>query len=655
MLNGHSNFSVRFFDITKLASGWNPFLRGSYKINSYYRLLAPYFMTQYHKALYLDIDTIVLEDLAKLYNIDLEDNYFGATSDIAAEGFYLEGKKEDLIQDLDRNVEIKSVYKYFQCAVLIVNLDKIRRHYRINKLKYITSMKEWWYIDQDVYNFIAKGKVKFIDPCWNVTATTVVGHGLEMASQKSRDRYLESRRSPFIIHYPGEKKPWLFIDSDLAYAFWDNAKGSPFYEELIVNALKTTMNISVQTKIQGKQGKQAASSNVSPAKHMPKQTNGSLVFRCVTLFHLFNAINLMIQKYNGRKAGVILCDGTDWRDIPDKLTKLNIFDEVVLSHTPRVLDEYFKIDKQERYSSVKKPTDAFLKYGGDPNELNLCNKLAPVTDLFVALNYHMEKHLYYCLVEKGDTVPQIHIYEEGSASYVLNYWSGSVNDGLDHKFYGKNSYPSNIVELLVYEPMLVTMANVPFQITAMPKISVEDKRLQNILKSIFGYITLPKEKVVYFDSPDMADGYLSTGIDILDIIANYVGKENIIVKLHPRNVVNRYELRGYKTIKSECRLWEMAYFDDTIRNKVFVSELSTATITAKTIFGIDIPSINIFRMLLFPKKSFLLSKDMFEVFYQKYLKLSNQDEQFVFTPKTDCELVNEIMFLDIKGSVQNDK
>ncbi|MFT9258796.1 MAG: hypothetical protein ABF535_12105, partial [Acetobacter sp.] len=47
--------------------------------------------------------------------------------------------------------------------------------------------------------------------------------------------YFESRKDPFIIHFAGPRKPWLFPKIDFASYFWCVARETPWYEELLLN------------------------------------------------------------------------------------------------------------------------------------------------------------------------------------------------------------------------------------------------------------------------------------------------------------------------------------------------------------------------------------------------------------------------------------
>lgn len=649
ILSGTDNFRVRFFDINDLARGWKPYLRASYKINSYYRLLAPYFILEYKKAIYLDVDMIVNGDISKLMDVDIKGAYLGATKDVAGQGYYKLGVRKDLVYDFTNIVGLDDVSYYFQAAVLIVNLQKFRDNFSIDRIKEICSEKPWMFIDQDVYNYVVKKDVFFLDLKWNVTAKTVVGEGLDNAPSELLELYEEARKNPYIIHYPGEKKPWLLPESDLAYYFWQEARKNVFYEEILTEwhrskHLQSAPKQREDIKLTKPTKESKSVSEVRQVRDVI-ETTGTLLFRCATFYHLLNAINIKVQLYPTRKAHIILTGDTNWGGVSEKLRASKIFNSVFLSKTKKKSFSFDNMTKEVRYSSVLNPKDAFIKTDGDHEELSYISSLGNISDYFVAMSNFHEKYLYYYIRERLTESTQIHIFEEGSASYVLNYETGNIFDCLDHKFYKQRAYPDNICEVMVYAPELLVNKPKRFKLNSIPKIDKEDKTLKKLLVQVFGAVTVPKEKYIYFDSPDMVENYLSDGIDFLDKFSEIVGKDNIIVKIHPRNAQDKYSIRGYKVMTEDAKLWEMCCFNREVKDKVFLSEFSTASMTANTIFQTPIMSVNFFKLLLQPKKNFLFSKQDFENFYKSYCGYENKEKMVVFTPENMEELIRVAYYL----------
>lgn len=232
MCSTYSNFSVRFLDPTEFIEGYEFFVRGHFSMETYYRLVLPELLPKYEKILYLDSDMVVQDDVAKLYQENVEGYLLGACHDADTAGLYngYEPKKKEYT---DRILKLKEPYQYFQAGTLIMNLKEFRKIYTVEKiLKYAVS-KKFQLLDQDILNKLCEKKVKFIDMSWNV----MVDYGrirqaqiIALAPKWLNDLYKESRKNPHIIHYAGPEKPWLYPEMDFGIEFWKYAKKSPYYE-----------------------------------------------------------------------------------------------------------------------------------------------------------------------------------------------------------------------------------------------------------------------------------------------------------------------------------------------------------------------------------------------------------------------------------------
>ena len=79
----NENFTVQFDNVTDyLKSIRNKLpLRDYYSKTTYFRLFIAEMFPEYEKAIYIDSDTIVLGDVAELYDYELGDSYVGACNE----------------------------------------------------------------------------------------------------------------------------------------------------------------------------------------------------------------------------------------------------------------------------------------------------------------------------------------------------------------------------------------------------------------------------------------------------------------------------------------------------------------------------------------------------------------------------------------------
>jgi lipopolysaccharide biosynthesis glycosyltransferase len=199
----------------------------------FYRLLAADVLPDREKCICLDVDIIVRHDLGKLYGIDLGDCYVGGARDVAFE-------------ILDKNYALAIAPKksdgWINAGVLLMNLDAIRRDGMTEKWVAMSEhgmdgKQPFRLPDQDIINISCSGKIKFIDPKFNMLASTFP---ICTASADNRRCYEEAigskplsiaMENPYIIHFAG-KKPWKqTYDDPFVNEWWFFCRKSPFYEK----------------------------------------------------------------------------------------------------------------------------------------------------------------------------------------------------------------------------------------------------------------------------------------------------------------------------------------------------------------------------------------------------------------------------------------
>lgn len=212
-----SNVHVKFFHIDNqlvqpIQNRKENFLRADFfTMSIFYRLLIPELFPEYDKVIYIDSDTIVNDDLAKLYNSELSDNLFAACTDSS-------------IQYVDKMIKyIKNVLaldpkKYINSGMLVMNARAFRAEHFIDH--FMTLLEKYHFDciapDQDYLNEIGEGRILHLNPRWDA-----------MPNENT-----EPLTNPGLIHYNLFFKPWHFANVQYAQYFWDSAKQTQFFDEL---------------------------------------------------------------------------------------------------------------------------------------------------------------------------------------------------------------------------------------------------------------------------------------------------------------------------------------------------------------------------------------------------------------------------------------
>jgi len=165
-------------DFDSLPTGYH------FNVTTYWRLALPRVLTKYgiEKAIYLDTDTLVVDDIDSLYNIDLNEMTIGASLDIGS----------------DKHVARMSLSQGFTIngGVLLMDIPKMNAIDWISEANRLRNEGKIHWVDQDVLNIVLDNKIKEIDIKWNMQT----GHFLHKYDVK-----------PAIIHFTmwAGKKPWF--------------------------------------------------------------------------------------------------------------------------------------------------------------------------------------------------------------------------------------------------------------------------------------------------------------------------------------------------------------------------------------------------------------------------------------------------------------
>ncbi len=233
----NTNLSIRFCDVSPMYSGLNLKTHFHITVETYYRLLMQEIMKHYDKVLYIDSDLVVLDDVAKLYDTDVEGYCLAGVRDIDMAGNY-HGCDPSRKEYFEKVLTIKDPYAYINAGVLVMNLKEFRKQFTAGRILDVTAQEDWLYMDQDILNYLCDGRIKHIDMAWNVVMNWVTPTGSRMQVMKCAPHqiyldYMESRKQPKIAHYAGFLKPWDVPDCDLGEYFWKYAAMTGVYEQLL--------------------------------------------------------------------------------------------------------------------------------------------------------------------------------------------------------------------------------------------------------------------------------------------------------------------------------------------------------------------------------------------------------------------------------------
>lgn len=212
----NTNVKIEFVDLNYYIEELQEklYTRDYYTKTTYYRLLIPNLYPQYDKAIYLDSDIVVLGDISQLYNEDVENNLLGAVPDASVR------KLKEFSEYVERVVGMADYKNYFNAGILLMNLKEMREFDFQSKFLYLLeNIKFSVAQDQDYLNRICKGRTKILDAGWDVMPIPT-------------DSPMQEKDIK-IIHYNLIYKPWHFDNVLYQEYFWEYARQTEFYNEIL--------------------------------------------------------------------------------------------------------------------------------------------------------------------------------------------------------------------------------------------------------------------------------------------------------------------------------------------------------------------------------------------------------------------------------------
>ncbi len=168
---------------------------------------------QMDKCIYLDCDLVVEGDISELYNEDISGYYIGGVADpMQVIRKYRKHPKRIGIPDLKQ---------YINSGVMLMNLKEINASPEVReKLETAGLNKELLYKDQDAINVACYGGIKLLPVKYNVFPVVISKNEEWFFDLYGKKRMLKAKEKPFIVHYIGILKPWLYTTEYMSRRWW---------------------------------------------------------------------------------------------------------------------------------------------------------------------------------------------------------------------------------------------------------------------------------------------------------------------------------------------------------------------------------------------------------------------------------------------------
>lgn len=191
--------AIEFLEVSDDAVGDLPD-HGRFTSAMWYRIFLPELVPGADRVLYVDVDTLAVDALAPLWDVELGDHLLGAVTNVF-EPFRL-GRIDEL--------GLPGPEVYFNSGVLFMNLDAMRAAGSTEALRAFAVERgaELLWPDQDTLNLVLGERRLALHPRWNAMNSVLqFDNAAEVLGERET---AEARGAPAIRHFegPAQNKPW---------------------------------------------------------------------------------------------------------------------------------------------------------------------------------------------------------------------------------------------------------------------------------------------------------------------------------------------------------------------------------------------------------------------------------------------------------------
>lgn len=296
---------------------------------------------------------------------------------------------------------------------------------------------------------------------------------------------------------------------------------------------------------------------------------------CNTPFQIVIASHILHTYYKDSEVDILVSDGIrGGEQLADNARKTNAFRRVLYIHNRKTF-------------LTEKGWMAKIRYArGRAGEVIRCHQLARTLaneryDELLFTNISILTKLLTTSLLRVNPQCKICIFEEGMITYTQTYAAGDAPHSLYRRLCDREGLLAKVSRVYLRHPEFLRWDVGRAQIFTLPPINPNDWELISMLNKIFDYEHCPDRydrRIIFFEESHNFEGFNVPDVDIVNRMAEKVGKENIMIKIHPRNPVNRFAELGYKTNKDTAVPWEIIMLNEHFSDTIFVTISSGAVV-----------------------------------------------------------------------------
>ena len=370
------------------------------------------------------------------------------------------------------------------------------------------------------------------------------------------------------------------------------------------------------------------------------------LFLCNTHFQCITAITIKLTKYANEEVDIIISDYMkDSKKLYQRIKEIGIFGDV---YHISVRDCFSKKKNFKYYINVLN-TELRPEYWAD--------KIGIKSDYESFFTYNTDplaESIFYKLRKKNSNTA-VSLYDEGYSTYTSLYQNSLFGKTVRlnilrsvFNFLGNRKHIIDFAQdIFLFDPDLLCW-NVPFKINKIDSVKKSEEYYE-ILNKVFGFEELKDSydrNVIFFEESYYWDNRPIDDLKMVEYLAKKIGKNRIMIKLHPRNRVNRFNKLKYTTNNEVGIPWEIIAMNmKNYTDKLFVTYTSGSVISYRILFEKKFKSIMLFDCMQESNSNINESSKMY------FEKFSNKYNEDFFIPKNLKEL--DVILETFEKSINN--
>jgi len=244
LISQHKNISLKFYNPIYEIGDCDFYIASvNYTEETYYRVLTPWILKNYSKAIVMDADIVFNEDPAGLYRESVDDVLAAVCKDVVYQGF-LNGAVPGTYEYAKTKMKMNNPYDYLNTGVMLVNLEEFRKNYKAQEVLDVCQKNKFRIQEQDALNVVLEGRCKFLNIRWNfyTRGNDFINKCIDLAPAAGQSDYEKAEMNPALYHYANLPKPWS--DPAVLYGdkWWNYCRMTSFYEECLSRMVSDRAN-----------------------------------------------------------------------------------------------------------------------------------------------------------------------------------------------------------------------------------------------------------------------------------------------------------------------------------------------------------------------------------------------------------------------------